>query len=135
MPSIDTAAILSCLDFHFRCPPRVPHHNRSDLTTAISSLYLNDTRDGVSTAAPWIDREGWSRKMEHTRRTPDGERRRDARRRRTGSRRRNDTQKRVQGRNCRFVDTRPVYLPASRVAWWGRLGWPRTRTRTSASAR
>lgn len=71
------------------------------------------------------------RKRRHTRDTPmDGEIRRDAGWRRTSRRRRDDTHKRVQRRNCRFVDTRPVYyLPTGYTPGWGKLGETRTRMR------
>lgn len=70
--------------------------------------------------------EGREKKKEaHARYTPmDGEIRRDA-----GWRRRDDTHKRVQRRNCRFVDTRPVYYLPTGEPRWGKLGETRTRMR------
>ena len=57
------------------------------------------------------ERERGKKKRTHARRTSRRpERRRDASRRRADNRRRDTTRTtRVQRRNCRFVDTRPVY--------------------------
>lgn len=103
----------------------VTHHNRTDLTTKRNSLHDEWTHLEIASL------QKGEKKESHTRDTPmDGEIRRDAGWRRTSRRRRDDTHKRVQRRNCRFVDTRPVYyLPTGYTPGWGKLGETRTRMR------
>lgn len=97
----------------------VSHHNRTDLTTQQERNSLHDRAD--NTLGNPFFAEGREKKEAHARYTPmDGEIRRDAGWRRTSRRRRDDTHKRVQRRNCRFVDTRPVYyLPTDEPRWKG----------------